>query len=58
MLAERYLKERYNKGREEGLEEGRKEADKMWSEWNQRREQAEKEGRDFNEPPPSSPKSD
>lgn len=50
MLAERYLKERYNKGREE--------THKLWAEWNQRREQAEKEGRDFNEPPPSSPKSD
>lgn len=50
MLAERYLRERYNKGREE--------AHKLWSEWNQRREQAEKEGRAFDEPPPSSPKSE
>ncbi len=74
MLAERYLRERYNKGREEGREEGkeegraegreegkeegREEADKVWSEWNQRREQAEKEGRVFNEPPPVSSKSE
>lgn len=44
MLAERYLKERYNKGREEER--------RAWIEWNQRREQAIKDGQDFTEPPP------
>ena len=78
MLAERYLRERYNKGREvgreegkeegreegreegkeEGMEKGREEADKAWSEWNRRREEAEKEGRAFDEPPPVSSKSE
>ena len=48
MLAERYLKERYNKGREEGREEERR----AWLEWNERREQAVKDGQEFNEPPP------
>ena len=67
MLAERYLRERYNKGREEGLEEGREEGRegreegreeerRAWLEWNQRREQAVKDGREFTEPPPSSSK--
>ena len=78
MLAERYLRERYNKGREVGREEGRevgreegkeegrevgreeglREAGRAWSEWNKRREEAESEGRAFNEPPPSLPKSE
>ena len=69
MLAERYLRERYEKGREEGLEEGlekgrgegreegREEANMLWSEWNRRREEAERDGRAFDEPPPISSKS-
>ncbi len=70
MLAERYLRERYEKGREEGLEEGlekgrgegreegREEANMLWSEWNRRREEAERDGRAFDEPPPISSKSE
>lgn len=58
MLAERYLRERYNKGKEVGREEGKEEADKVWSEWNRRREEAEREGRAFDEPPPVSSKSE
>ena len=58
MLAERYLRERYNKGREEGLEEGREEERRAWVEWNERREQAVKDGREFTEPPPSPSKSE
>jgi hypothetical protein len=46
-------------GREEGLEEGeqkgREEEHQQWLAWNQRREAALREGRDFTEPPPSSP---
>ena len=49
MLAEKYLRERYRKGREEGREEERK----AWREWNDRRILAERSGRPFTEPPPS-----
>ena len=67
MLAERYLRSRYAKGKEEGLEEGReegrekgreegrKEERHQWQAWNQRREEALREGREFTEPPPSKP---
>lgn len=48
MLAERYLKSRYAKGKEEG----RKEERLQWRAWNQRREEALREGREFTEPPP------
>lgn len=44
MLAERYLKYRYSKGREEERQ--------RWIAWNRRREEALKEGREFTEPPP------
>ncbi len=49
MLAERYLKRRLR----EGIEIGREEANQEWEAWNQRRMDAEKAGRSFNEPPPS-----
>lgn len=49
MLAERYLKRRYQAGKEEG----RTEAWQVWEEWNQRRIAAEKAGEKFDEPPPS-----
>ncbi|MDE2939900.1 MAG: hypothetical protein OXR67_13450 [Chloroflexota bacterium] len=52
MLAERYLKSRYAKGKEEGREEGREEVQKQWQAWNRRREEALQEGREFSEPPP------
>ena len=52
MLAERYLKSRYDKGREVGKEEGREETQQQWMAWNQRREEALEAGKDFNEPPP------
>ena len=45
-----------SEGREEGLEEGeqkgREEERQQWLAWNQRREAALREGRDFTEPPP------
>ena len=53
MLAERYLRSRYAKGREEGKDEGREEEREKWIAWNQRREEALKEGREFTEPPPN-----
>lgn len=48
MLAERYLRSRYAKGKEDGL----KEAQQQWQAWNRRREEALREGREFTEPPP------
>ena len=44
MLAERYLKRRYEAGRADEAE--------LWRAWNARRIQAEQEGRPFDEPPP------
>ncbi len=44
MLAERYLKSRYAKGREDERQ--------AWRAWNQRREEALREGKEFTEPPP------
>ena len=58
MLAERWKQKRYEDGRAEGRAEGhvegRADERRMWVEWNQRRESAEKEGRTFTEPPPDS----
>ena len=57
MLVEKYLRRRYRAGKAEGLKEGeemgRAEAWHVWQAWNQRRLDAEKEGRPFTEPPPS-----
>ena len=53
MLAERYLKSRYAKGRQDGKKEGREEERQQWTAWNQRREEAVGAGREFTEPPPS-----
>jgi hypothetical protein len=60
MLAERYLRKRYEAGRAEGLKEGEErgvakgeaQAWEAWEAWNQRRLAAEKAGQPFNEPPP------
>ena len=68
MLAERYLRKRYEaglkageeRGKAEGKAEGLKEGEErgvaqaweVWQDWNLRRLAAEKEGRPFNEPPP------
>ena len=57
MLAERYLRRRYQAGKAEGLKEGeekgRTDAWHEWQSWNQRRLEAEKEGLPFTESPPS-----
>ena len=71
VLSERYLRSRYAKGRQEGLQagrqegreegleegeqKGREEEHQQWLAWNQRREAALRQGRDFTEPPPSNP---
>ena len=48
MLAERYLRRRY----EAGLKAGEAQAWEAWEAWNQRRIDAEKADQPFNEPPP------
>ena len=53
MLAEKFLERRYREGREEGREAGREAERKAWLAWLERRIQAEKEGRPFDEPPPA-----
>ena len=64
MLAESFLRRRYEaglqdgraEGREEGLVEGlgagRRETQQRWEEWNRRRVAAEARGERFEEPPP------
>jgi hypothetical protein len=56
MLAEQYLRRRFQEGKEEGLEEGKQQGRRELSEkvraWNERRLEAERLGKKFNEPPP------
>ena len=40
-------------GRAEGISEGRAEIQSEWTDWNRRREEAERRGERFDEPPPS-----
>ena len=62
VLAERYLRKRFDAGRAEGMAEGKiegrvegqTEERRRWEEWNGRRVAAEREGRRFEEPPPGS----
>ena len=49
MLAERYFKERYERGRQKGREEEAK----VWRAWYERMRAAQAEGKPFDEPPPS-----
>ena len=64
MLAERYFKERYERGfqvghkegheegRKEGRVEGREEEAKVWRAWHDRMRAAQAAGQPFDEPPP------
>ncbi|MCY3542935.1 MAG: hypothetical protein OXH22_02675 [Chloroflexi bacterium] len=60
VLARRWLERQEQKGFEQGLEQGREQGiergesrrQREWEGWNDRRLQAQEEGRDFNEPPP------
>ena len=60
MLAESFLKRRYEaglqegreEGRDEGIQAGRREMLQRWQEWNRRRTEAEARGERFEEPPP------
>ncbi len=42
-----------NKSKEEGRQEGRRERDRRWTAWNERRLAAERRAQEFTEPPPS-----
>ena len=55
MFSEEFLRKRFQRGRAEGLDEGRTEAWKQWNAWNERRMAAESAGERFDEPPPSMP---
>ena len=52
MLAERYLKKRYEVGKEEGTMQERARAKARFDAWNKRRLEAESEGKPFDEPSP------
>ena len=56
MIAEKYLKKRYQdgrqEGRQEGLQEGRHQAQAAWTAWYERWQAAKRRGEDFDEPPP------
>ena len=56
IFAERYLKHRYERGREEGIEEGKEEGreaeQQRWADWMARKQRAEELGEEFSEPSP------
>ena len=52
MLAERYLKKRFEAGEEEGTKKERARAKARFDAWNKRRLKAESEGKPFDEPSP------
>ena len=55
MVTYRYLSDKFLKPLHEKLrEEGRKENQRLWAAWNQRRLEAEENGQPFDEPPPGS----
>ncbi len=53
-LSDKFLKPLHERLRQEGREEGRKEVQRRWAAWNQRRLEAEQTGQPFDEPPPGS----
>ncbi len=56
MVTARYLTEKFIEPlRDQYRKEGREEANRKWSDWNNRRMKAEDEGIPFDEPPPASP---
>ena len=61
MLAE-WLREwdqrRVERAEERGVEKGRGERDRLWEAWYERQQAAFREGKSFDEPPPSGPASD
>lgn len=55
MIAERYLKKRYQDGRQDGRQEGLQAAQAAWTAWYGRWREARRRGEDFDEPPPEMP---
>ena len=53
VIAEAYLKKRYQDGRTEGRAEGEQVAHTAWTVWNNKRLEAEARGERFNDPPPT-----
>ena len=53
IFAEKYLKHRFEKGREEGLEEGAGLERERWIDWMARKQAAEDAGKPFDEPSPA-----
>ena len=49
MVSEQFLKRREARGEERG----RRETQRRWEDWNPRRQEAEKKGESFSEPPPT-----
>lgn len=52
-LAERYLRRRFQEGKQQGVEEGIQLLAEKVKEWNERRLEAKRRGEDFNEPLPT-----
>ena len=53
ILARRWLERMQERDMARGIVQGHLERQRKWEGWNGRRLQAEEEGREFNEPPPS-----
>ena len=49
--------ERVEKAKEQGRQEGEETANQRWQDWYERLQAAQREGREFNEPPPDQPAS-
>ena len=52
IITNRFVLPTIERHREEGREEGEERANRAWRDWLREREEAEAEGRPFNEPPP------
>ena len=52
-IRQRHREEGLQEGRKVGLKEGEQRRQQLWVEWNQRRLEAQENGRAFDEPPPS-----
>ena len=53
IFAEKYLKHRFEKGKQEGLEEGEERERQRWVDWMERKQAAEDAGEPFDEPSPA-----
>ena len=51
-IVEPQVNKHREEGRAQGFTEGRTQTNQRWSEWNRRRQEAEAQGRTFNDPPP------